>query len=239
MVKTKPKTPTLNQKDWSSLYSHLSKARSSFQAPVDVRISQVSTKLESEEYRFEVLIKMIIGAQMKEELSARKLEELKKKGLSINKFLSISEEDLADDLFGISYHKKKARYIQGTCKILKEKYEDRVPLDYNKLLSLPGIGPRSANMILTILGSQPNHMITDSNIHRICNRLGIISCSNQNQSEKQLSRLIPKSMSSSSYITLLGFAQVYCLPNRPLCNSCPASIVCKKVGLKTEETNPS
>lgn len=239
MVKTKPKAPTTTQKDWNSLYSYLSKARSSFQAPVDTRISQVSTRLDSEDYHFEVLIKMIIGAQMKEQLSARKLEELKKTGLSINKFLSLSEEDLADELLGISYNKKKAKYIQGTCKILKEKYDEKVPLDYNKLISLPGIGPRSANMLLTILGKKPDHMITDANIHRICNRLGIISCSNQTQSEKELSKIIPKDLTAKSYVTLLGFAQVYCLPSQPLCKSCPASVVCKKVGLNAEKKSIS
>jgi endonuclease-3 len=232
MVKGKTKSLLVNSKDWNSLYSFLKNARGSFEAPVDTRISETTSQVNSEDYRFSILIKMIIGAQMRENLSAKKLEALKVKGLNVERFLKTSEEDLIEELTGISYHKKKAKYVKKTCEMLEGEFEGKVPLDYKSLISLPGIGSRSANMLLTILGKPSNNMIVDANIHRISNRLGIISTDNPNQTEKELSKIIPKDLTKEFYVNLLGFAQVYCKPKAPDCKSCPASAICNKVGLE-------
>lgn len=217
-----------DRNQWEDLYMKLKRLRKKFVAPVDERIEECvnNPDFDSEEFRFSVLVRLLIGSRTKDSAVAKKIEYLKSNGLTINSILDYNQETLAEELKGVSFPNNKAKYLLKSAAIIKNKYNGTIPDTYNDLISLPGLGPRTANMFLHICYGKTEGMIVDSNIHRIANRLGLVKTATEKQTQKELEKKIPKSQWKDLYVNLLGFSQVFCSVNNPDCEKCPASDIC-------------
>ena len=123
--------------------------------------------------------------------------------------------------------KTKAQNIVAACRILVEKYNGEVPGDMDALTSLPGVGRKTANVVLANAFHVPA-IAVDTHVFRVSNRLGLAQADNVLETERQLQRAIPKADWSDAHHWLIWHGRRVCSARTPKCESCPLSAVCKE-----------
>ncbi|MFQ6072138.1 MAG: endonuclease III [Methanosarcinales archaeon] len=126
------------------------------------------------------------------------------------------------------YYKTKASRIKEISRILVESFDSKVPENIDELLSLPGVGRKTANCVL-IYAFNKDAIAVDTHVHRISNRLMLVSTKTPEQTEKQLQKIVPKKYWKSINMLLIKFGQNVCKPIKPLCSNCILHDVCLHV----------
>jgi endonuclease III len=243
MVKKVIRGPVGNAKvknQWESVYNAISKMRSKFTAPVDIEGAGMITEddTDPEVYRFQTLVGLMLSAQTRDSATSKKMQYLISKGLTIDNILKSTQEELAKDLYGVSFHNNKAKNILKTALILKQKYNSDIPGDYKIVSSLPGVGPKMTHLFLQICYDKVEGIAVDTHVHRVANRLGWVNTKTPVQTMNSLQKLLPKEKWADVNDLLVGFGQVVCKPIRPQCEKCSASSECptgrKKLKLDSE-----
>ncbi|MEM4215328.1 MAG: endonuclease III [Candidatus Pacearchaeota archaeon] len=134
-------------------------------------------------------------------------------------------------IYSSGHYKKKARTLKYVSKVLLEKYKGKVPNNKQELLSIKGIGPKTANIVLSFAFCQ-NVLPIDTHCHRIPNRLGWVKTKTPEQTEKALESILPKRYWREFNAIFVLFGKTICKPISPLCSKCPIARYCKKVGVK-------
>jgi endonuclease-3 len=128
------------------------------------------------------------------------------------------------------FYKVKAKRIKEISRIIIEKFGGKVPRRMDELLSLPGVGRKTANCVLVFAYRQPAIPV-DTHVHRISNRLGLVSTKTPEKTEIKLMRKIPKKYWIDLNELLVRHGQNICLPRKPRCSVCPIVKYCKKVNI--------
>jgi endonuclease III len=123
------------------------------------------------------------------------------------------------------YFRTKARHIRATSQALLERFDGKVPTDRDLLLSLPGVGPKTANCVL-VFGYGLPAVPVDTHVHRIANRLGLVHTKTPEQTERELVRKVPPQYWIPLNPLLVQHGQNICRPHRPLCDRCPILEYC-------------
>ncbi len=134
-------------------------------------------------------------------------------------------------IFSSGHYKKKARTIKEVSNIILKKYKGKVPNDKEELLSIKGIGPKTANIVLSFAyGKQV--LPIDTHCHRIPNRIGWVKTKNPEQTEKELEKILNKRYWKEFNSIFVLFGKTICKPISPLCSKCPIEEYCKKNNVK-------
>jgi len=128
------------------------------------------------------------------------------------------------------FFKVKAARIKEISRILLEKYQGKVPKDYDKLLALPGVGRKTAGCVLVYAFDKPA-LPVDTHVNRISNRLGWVKTKTPEKTEEALMKLIPKRLWVHINEVLVIHGQHICNPITPKCSICPVKKYCKRVGV--------
>jgi endonuclease-3 len=131
-----------------------------------------------------------------------------------------TEPELYDLLSGSEYREEKAPRLIALAKILVERYDGLVPDDLAALLSLPGVGRKTANCVL-IYAFNKAALCVDTHMHRITNRLGWVTTKTPDATEKALEKIMPQDLWAGSNRLFLQHGRALCLPTIPLCSRCP------------------
>jgi len=177
---------------------------------------------------YSFLMAVVMSAQTTDVQVNKVTDRLFKKYNTIDDFLNLGEENLAKEISSIGLYRNKAKNIIGLLKILKEKYNGRVPNSREALESLPGVGRKSANVVLNELFDQPT-IAVDTHVLRLTNIMGISTSNNPIQVEKDLEKVIPDKYKKniSNYLVLHG--RYVCKARKPDCEHCQISKVCPKI----------
>ena len=180
---------------------------------------------------FRALISTILTAQTKDQVSAPVSKNLFDTiGDKPIDFVNITQEELEELIFRVSYYKTKAKHIILTAKIIHETHNDVVPHTYDELIQLPGVGPKTANLLLGEVFHIPA-ICVDIHVHRISNRLGIIQTNTREKSLKSLEKVLPIKYWIQYNNILVKMGQTICKPVSPFCSTCPAKEFCPKIGV--------
>jgi len=133
-------------------------------------------------------------------------------------------------IYPVGFYKTKARHLRNIARILLEKHKGRVPSDMEELLELPGVGRKTANLVL-VLGFGIPAMCVDTHVHRVCNRLGYVRTRTPLDTEMELRRILPRRHWLTVNDILVTFGQTICLPVSPKCSLCPVARFCDRVGV--------
>lgn len=188
----------------------------------------VSPKSELKSFSdYSFLMAVVMSAQTTDVQVNKVTDRLFKKYKTIDDFLNLGEKNLAKEISSIGLYRNKAKNIIGLLKILKEKYNGRVPNSREALESLPGVGRKSANVILNELFDQPT-IAVDTHVLRLTNIMTISTSNNPVQVEKDLERVIPQKYKKniSNYLVLHG--RYVCKARKPDCEHCQISEICPK-----------
>lgn len=176
---------------------------------------------------FKILISTILSARTRDANTRAATEKLFAK---YNKPQLIAEadlEDLEELIRSTGFYKVKAARIKEVSKIIHEKYDDKVPEDYNELISLPGVGAKTANCVL-IYAFNIDTIAVDTHVHRVSNRLRWVDTKKPEETEEALKNLIPKKEWKRINRIFVKFGQQICLPINPKHYLCPIEDICPK-----------
>jgi len=145
-------------------------------------------------------------------------------------YVDISQGDLEKLIGSITYFRTKAKNIKKTCEILIRDFGGQVPMTYNELTSLPGVGPKTANVVLGHMGIV-NGFVVDTHVGRIAFRLGLSKHTNPNKIRQDLEALMPKEMWNDTGDRMILHGRYICKARTPLCEQCLLEKICPKCGL--------
>jgi len=142
--------------------------------------------------------------------------------------------ELEDVIHSLGFYHQKARNLIAAARMLEEVFGGEVPRDMDALVSLPGIGRKSANVIRAHLWNLPG-IIVDTHFGRVCRRLGFTSEKSPEKLEKEIGALIPEERHLAFSMTANYHGRRYCMSRKPDCRNCPLSDICPKTGVPSRE----
>jgi endonuclease III len=133
-------------------------------------------------------------------------------------------------IYPVGFYRTKARAILAICHALLTRFGGRVPDDIDALLTLPGVGRKTANLVVTVAYGKPG-ICVDTHVHRISNRLGYVRTRTPEATEAALRASLPRRYWIGYNDLLVAFGQNVCTPVRPRCSTCPVRPFCPRVGV--------
>jgi len=167
----------------------------------------------------ELLVAVVLSAQSTDEQVNKVTPELFSRFSSAQELAAMDIEELEELIRGVGLYKNKARHIKGLAEKIAVDYDGKVPDTFDELLKLPGVGRKSANVMLSVGFDQPG-LGVDTHVKRVARRLGITSEKNSNLIEKDLKQVIPVSLWSDSHHLLIAHGRAVCQARKPQCSNC-------------------
>lgn len=178
---------------------------------------------------FYVLISTVLSQRSKDENTEIAAKNLFKKFKNPAELANAKSEDLYELIKPAGLYRQKAKRIIQIAKILQEKYNGKVPNSLDDLLKLPGVGRKTANIVLFVSFGIPS-LAVDTHVHRISNRLGWVKTKNPEETEFKLMELIPKELWGPLNGSMVEFGKKICKPVKPECKNCPIEKYCNWEG---------
>ena len=179
---------------------------------------------------FRVLISCILSQQTKDHLTGAASARLYRLADRPETILALSERRIARAIYPVSFYRTKARTIREVCRTLLTRFAGSVPDSLEPLLSLKGVGRKTANLVLTVGYRKPG-ICVDTHVHRISNRWGYVTTKAPDQTEMVLRRKLPRRHWISYNDLLVPFGQHLCRPISPFCSRCPITRWCARIGV--------
>ncbi len=175
---------------------------------------------------FELVVAVVLSAQERDAKVNEVTKELFKKLNTPQQFADASLEQIEKEISSVSFYRKKAEYIKKISQILVEKYGGEVPKSIEELEKLPGIGRKSANMILYNAFGINEGIAVDRHVLRVSQRLGLTKQQKPEKAEQELMKLVPKDQwgKFSNLLILLG--RYICTAQKPKHSECPLYDLC-------------
>ncbi|WP_061996314.1 endonuclease III [Clostridium sp. ATCC 25772] len=175
---------------------------------------------------FELLISTILSAQCTDERVNIVTKELYKDYNTPEAILELTEEELGEKIRSCGFYRNKSKNIIGCCKMLLEKYDGKVPSEMEELIKLPGVGRKTANVVMSNAYGKPA-IAVDTHVFRLSNRIGIAKGKNVEEVEEKLMKNIPKDMWSDAHHYLIWHGRKICNARKPKCETCPIIQYCE------------
>lgn len=175
---------------------------------------------------FELLVAVMLSAQTTDKSVNLITPALFERYYNSKELAMANLQDVENLIRRIGLYKNKAKNIVNMAKILVEKYEGEVPGNYEELITLPGVGRKTANVVLSVGFSEPR-IAVDTHVFRVSNRIGLADAKDVLETENQLMKNIPKYRWSAAHHSLIFHGRNLCKARNPNCGECPISEVCK------------
>ncbi len=179
---------------------------------------------------FHILIATILSLRTKDTLTVVVAPRLFAVADTPQTMLELSEVQIAELIYPVGFYRTKARSIREVCALLLERYDGEVPNDLDALLTLPGVGRKTANLVLTMGFGLPG-ICVDTHVHRICNRWGYLQTKTPEETELVLRAKLPPQHWIAINGLLVTLGQNICHPTSPKCSMCPVAAFCARVGV--------
>lgn len=179
---------------------------------------------------FEILISTLLSLRTKDEVTAAAARRLFSLASTPEEMLRLSEEKIRKAIYPVGFYRRKAETIREVCRDLIDRFGGRVPETLDELLTLKGVGRKTANLVVS-LGFGGAGICVDTHVHRISNRLGYVRTKTPEETEFALRDKLPRRYWIRYNTLLVAFGQSTCRPISPLCSTCPIARYCDRVGV--------
>ncbi len=180
---------------------------------------------------FLTLISTILSARTKDTVTIEASRRLLRKANTPKALAALSVKEIETLIYPVGFYKTKAKNVRETARLLEEQYGGEVPRDLDELIKLPGVGRKTANLVVTI-GFDTDGICVDTHVHRITNLFGYLKTKTPEETEFALREKLPRKEWKTYNDILVTFGQNLCVPISPWCSRCPVEKYCEKVGLK-------
>ena len=174
---------------------------------------------------FLVLISCVLSLRTKDETTLLASQRLFHLAMDPKKMLKLPVLQIEQAIYPVGFYKTKARNINGMCKDILGKFSGKVPDEIEDLLTLKGVGRKTANLVLTE-GYGKLGICVDTHVHRISNRIGYVETKNPEQTEMALRKQLPKKFWIEYNALLVTWGQNICRPISPICSQCAIRKLC-------------
>lgn len=188
-------------------------------------------RTSSENDPFRTLISCLLSLRTQDKNTAKASASLFAVADTPQKIINLPVKKLEKLIYSSGYYKNKAKSIKHVCNVLLEKYNGKVPETKKELLSIKGIGPKTANIVLCFAYGKCVIPV-DTHVHRIPNRLGLVKTKKPEETELKLMELFPKKYWREINTTFILFGKNICLPISPKCSICPLNKLCPRIGVE-------
>ena len=173
----------------------------------------------------DLLVAVVLSAQCTDKAVNKVTSRLWRKIRTADDYIALGEAGLAQAIRSIGFHTVKARHIIGLCRKLKDDFNGQVPSTREELMSLPGVGRKTANVVLNICFGQPV-IAVDTHVGRVARRTGLSSHNEPDKVEADLMKAVPAEYLRDGHHYLLLLGRYVCRSQRPLCGKCPVAKWC-------------
>ena len=180
---------------------------------------------------FETLVGTILSLRTKDAVTAQATRRLLARAPTPQAIVALTHRQIEKLIYPVGFYRTKARHLRTTCALLIARYDGKVPRTLEDLLELPGVGRKTANLVLTA-GHDDYGICVDTHVHRITNTWGYVNTRTAEQTEFALRERLPRRHWKTFNDVLVTFGQNLCVPVSPWCSRCPVERLCPKIGLK-------
>lgn len=179
---------------------------------------------------FQLLIAVVLSAQTTDKSVNVVTKKLFETYPDASAMAAACQSDLEEIIKRIGMYKTKSKNILALSKILMDKYDGQVPEDYDKLIELPGVGRKTANVVLAV-GFGHQRIAVDTHVFRVSNRIGLVREKDVLKTELALMKALPEERWSRSHHSLIFLGRYCCHARKPECEDCVIGYICKKRGV--------
>ncbi|WP_440109698.1 endonuclease III [Paenibacillus sp. QZ-Y1] len=185
---------------------------------------------------FELTVAVLLSAQCTDETVNKVTADLFKKYTSPADYLTVPLEELEQDIRRIGLYRNKAKHIQNMCRILIEQYGGDVPQEHDQLVTLPGVGRKTANVVVSNAFGVPA-IAVDTHVERVSKRLALAGWNDSViEVEKKLMKRVPRDEWTLTHHRIIFFGRYHCKAQNPQCHICPLLDICRE-GKKRMKTS--
>lgn len=210
----------------SKVLRTLGRAIRTWDEPAVEKISE-----DTHEDPFQVLIATMLSAQTRDPVTHEASKRLFRRARTPRSMARLPVSTIQKLIYPVSFYRVKARHVKETCTALVERFGGRVPATMEELLTLPGVGRKTANLVLILSHGSRDNICVDTHVHRIANRLGWVKTKTPEQTEEALYRAVDRRWWPDVNLYLVTWGQNVCKPVYPRCSACVVSSQCPRVGV--------
>lgn len=212
----------------------LSRAITGLELPAIEKISE-----SQQEDPFQVLIATLLSARTQDATTLAASTRLFTVAPTPEAMVRLSVRQIEKLIKPVSFFHTKARHVKASCQILLEKFEGRVPGTMEELLTLPGVGRKTANLVLILSFRSLQNICVDTHVHRISNRLGWVKTRTPEETEHALYAATDSTWWPHINLYLVTWGQNVCRPNYPRCQGCVIAAECPRIGVTDVSKRPA
>ncbi len=179
----------------------------------------VVTKLAGRKDPFTVLVSTVLSARTKDNVTAEASDRLFRKAPDVQGLRKLTVKQIENLIYPVGFYKTKAKHLKALSAKLLDEYNGTVPDDLDELLTFPGVGRKTANLVMT-LGFRKHGICVDTHVHRISNRFGYVDTKTPEQTEMMLRKKLDKKYWILYNDLLVAYGQNLCRPIGPHCDKC-------------------
>jgi endonuclease-3 len=204
----------------------LSRARRQWAEPAVEKISE-----DTREDPFRVLVATMLSAQTQDAVTAAAARRLFAAARGPRAMAALPTARVERLIYPVSFYRVKARHVRETCRQILSRFGGRVPATMEELLTLPGVGRKTANLVLILSHASRDNICVDTHVHRLANRLGWVRTRTPTETEHALYKVVPRRWWPRVNLCLVTWGQNVCRPVYPRCGACVVSPQCPRVGV--------
>jgi endonuclease-3 len=189
---------------------------------------------DTREDPFRVLIATMLSAQTKDAVTHAASLRLFRAARTPRTMAALSTARIERLIYPVSFYRTKARHVRAACRMIVDRFGGRVPHRMEELLTLPGVGRKTANLVLILSHASRDNICVDTHVHRIANRLGWVRTKTPDQTEQALYRVVPRRFWPDVNLYLVTWGQNVCRPVYPRCRACVVAALCPRIGVIKE-----
>jgi endonuclease-3 len=188
---------------------------------------------------FHVLIATLLSARTQDATTLAASTRLFKVARTPRTMAKLTVKRLERLIYPVSFYRHKARHVKATCRRLVDVYGGRVPMTMEELLTLPGVGRKTANLVLILAFKSQQNICVDTHVHRIANRLGWVRTRTPDETEQALYKATDAQWWPYINLYLVTWGQNVCRPVYPRCSECVLTDMCRRVGVTKVSRRPA
>ena len=223
---TLPPQPRVPRSRIRAVMRRLARAIDGLEEPAVEKIAA-----DQQEDPFQVLIATMLSAQTKDAVTHAAATRLFRVARTPRSMAKLREREIERLIYPVSFYRNKAVHVKRTCEQLLSRYRGVVPSTMEELLTLPGVGRKTANLVLILAHRSADNICVDTHVHRISNRLGWVTTRTPDETEQALYAVADRQWWPVINLYLVTWGQNVCRPVYPLCGTCVLFDLCPRIGV--------
>ena len=221
-----PPQPKVPPRRIATAMRRLARAIEGYDEPAVEKIAE-----DRQEDPFQVLIATMLSAQTRDEVTHAASTRLFRVARSPRTMAKLPVQEIERLIYPVSFYRHKAVHVKRTCELIMTRFGGKVPPTMEELLTLPGVGRKTANLVLILAHQSGENICVDTHVHRISNRLGWVRTRTPEETEHALYAAADRKWWPLINLYLVTWGQNVCRPVYPLCGSCAVVDLCPKIGV--------